>query len=150
MNVNEAVVGPVCFLTKVVFNFWVHGIFSRSKNFSFFPESSQNIWEKNFPYGLLGYTDRLQDPENFVNDTFYSGLYSSYTLGTENNEFNDLLITAMTTEQGLVKMKVWKLHLIGIENYQCLKKLWKHEKKVSFKVFLHRCINKDVNSSLEA
>ena len=58
--------------------------------------------------------------------------------------------SGLTTEQAVVKLKLSKPPLTGVEDYQYLQQLWKQEQTSSLKDFLRWYNNKDVVSTLEA
>ena len=60
-------------------------------------------------------------------DAFYSKLLSCNPLAAEYTDYGILLKSGLTTEQAVVKLKLAKPPLIGIENYQYLQQTWKQE-----------------------
>ena len=83
-------------------------------------------------------------------DAFYSKLRSYNPLETEYTDYVILLISGLTTDQAVVKLKLSRPPPTWIEKYQYLQKIWKQEKMSSFKDFLRWYNNKDVVPTLEA
>ena len=79
-----------------------------------------------------------------------SKLCSCNPLEGEYANYVNLSKTGLTREQSVIKLKLSKPPLIGIDKYQYLQQLWKQEKMTSFKDFLRRNNNQDVVPTLEA
>ena len=60
-------------------------------------------------------------------DVFYSKLRNCNPLGAEYKDYINLLKSALTTEQAVVKLKLSKPPPTGIENYQYLQQIRKLE-----------------------
>ena len=58
--------------------------------------------------------------------------------------------SGLTTEEAVVKLKLSKPPPTGIENYQYLRQIWKHEQIGSFKDFFRWYNNEDVVQTLKA
>ena len=70
----------------------------------------------------------MQNTELPPYDAFYSKLRSSNPLETEYADYVNLLKSALTAEQAVIKQKLLKPPPTGIENYQCLQQMWKQKK----------------------
>ena len=92
----------------------------------------------------------MQNTELPPYDAFYSKLRGCNALAAEYTDCVNLLKSGLTTEQAVVKLKLSKPPLTGIENYQYLQQIWKQEQMSSFKDFLRCYNNKDVVPTLEA
>ena len=92
----------------------------------------------------------MQNTELHPYDAFYSKLRSCKPLEAEYTYYVILLKSGLTTEQAVVKLKLSKPPLTGIENYQYLQKLWKQEQKSSIKDLLRWYNNEIVVPTLEA
>ena len=92
----------------------------------------------------------MQNTELPPHDAFYSNLRSCNPLEAEYKDYFYLLRSGLTTEQAVVKLKLSKPHLTGIENYQHSLQIWKQEQMSSFKDFLRWYNNKDVVPTIEA
>ena len=103
-----------------------------------------------FPYEWFDHPDKMQNRELPPYDTFYSKLRSCNTLETEYTDYVNLLKSALTTEQAVIKLKLSKPPLTGIENYHYLQQIWEQEQMSSFKDFLRWYNNKDFVPTLEA
>ena len=103
-----------------------------------------------FPYELFDYPDKMQITEFPPYDAFYSKLRSCNSLETAYTDYVNLLKSGLTTEQAVVKLKLPKPPLTGIENYHYLQQIWKQEQMSSFKDFSRCCNNKYVLPTLEA
>ena len=95
-----------------------------------------------FPYEKLDHPDKMQNTELPPNGAFYSKLRSCNPLETEYTADVNLMKSGLTTEQAVVKLKLSKPPLTGIEFYQQLQQIWKQEQMSSFKNFL-RWYNKE-------
>ena len=73
-----------------------------------------------FPYELFDHPEKMQNTEFFPYDAFYSGLRSFKHLEAENTEFVNLFRSGLSTEQDVVKLKLSKPPLCGIEKYEYL------------------------------
>ena len=102
-----------------------------------------------FPYQWFDHLDKMQNTELPPFDAFYSKLRCCNPLEAEHTDYVNLLKNGLTTEQAVVKTKLSKPAPIGIENYQYLQQIWKHEQMSSFKDFLCWYNNKDVVPTLE-
>ena len=103
-----------------------------------------------FPYEWFDHPDKMQITENPPYDAFYSKLRSCNPLEAEYTDYVNLLKSELTTEQAVVKLKLSKPPLTGIEKYQYLQQISKQEQMISFKDFLRWYNNKDVLPTLEA
>ena len=83
-------------------------------------------------------------------DAFDSKLRSCNPLEAEYTDNVNLLKSGLTTERAVVKIKLSKPPVTGIENYQFLQQRWKQEQMTSFKDFLRWSNNNDVVPTLEA
>ena len=93
---------------------------------------------------------KMQNPEIPPYDAFYSKPSSCNPLEDEYTDYVNLLKSGLTTKRGLVKLKLSKPPLTGIENYQYLQQIWKQEQMSSIKDLLRWYNNKDVVPTLEA
>ena len=73
-----------------------------------------------FPYEWFDHPDKKQNPELPPYDAFYSKLRSCNPLETEYTDYVNLLKSGLTTEQAVIKLKLSKPPLTGIENYHYL------------------------------
>ena len=103
-----------------------------------------------FPYEWFDHSDKMQKTEPPPYDAFYSKLRSCNPLEAEYTDYVNLLKSGMTTEQAVVKLKLWKPPPTGKENYQYLQQIWKQEQMSLFKDFLRWYNNIDVVPFLEA
>ena len=92
----------------------------------------------------------MQNPELPPYDAFYSKFRSCNLLETEYTDYVNLLKSALTTEQAVIKLKLSKPLPTGIENYHYLQQIWKQEQMSSLKDLLWWYNNKDVVPTLEA
>ena len=92
----------------------------------------------------------MQNTELPPFDAFNSKLRSCNHLEARYTDYVDLLKSGLTTEQALVKLKLSKPPRTGVENYEYLQQIWKHEQMSSFKDFLRWYNNKNVVPTLEA
>ena len=106
--------------------------------------------KKFFPYECFDHPDKMQNTEFLPYDAFYSKLRSCNPLEAKYTDYVNLLKSGLTTEQDVVKLNLSKPPPPGIENYQYLQQIWKHEQMSSFKDFLRWSNNKDVVPTLEA
>ena len=83
-------------------------------------------------------------------DAFYSKLRSCNPFEAEYTNYVNLLKSGLTTEQAVVKLKLSKPVLTGIESYQYLQQIRKQEQMSSFKDLLRWYYNEDVEPTLEA
>ena len=112
---------------------------------------NQRLEEKTSkPYEGLNHLDKIWKTELPPFDAFNSQLRSCNPLVTEYMDYANLMKNGSTTEQAVIKLKLSKPPLNGIENYQNLQQKWKQEQRSSFKDFLRWYYNKDVVPSLEA
>ena len=88
-----------------------------------------------FTYEWFDHPEKMQNKEfthitpstkNFVAATF---------LKPKKTDYLNLLERELTTDHAVVKLKMSKPALIGIENYQYLQQLWKQEQMSSYKNF---------------
>ena len=103
-----------------------------------------------FPYEWFDHPDKMQNTELPPFDAFYSKLHSCNLLEAEYTDYVNLLKSGLSTEQVVVKLKLWKTPPTGIENYQYLQQIWKQEQMSSFRDFLRWYYTKDVVPTLEA
>ena len=78
-----------------------------------------------FPYEWFDHAGKMQNTELPPYDAFYSKLRSCSPLEAEYTDYGNLLKSALTTEQAVVKSKLSKPPPTGIENYQYLQQIWK-------------------------
>ena len=102
-----------------------------------------------FPYEWFDHPDKMQNAEVPPYDAFYSKLRSCNPLDVEYTDYVNLLKSELITE-AVVKIKLSKPPLTGIENYQYVQQIWKQEQRNSFKDFLRWYNNKDVVPTSEA
>ena len=69
-----------------------------------------------FPYEWFDHPDKMQNAERPPYDAFYSKLQSCIPLETEYTDYVNLLKSGLTTEQGVVKLRLSKPTPTGIEN----------------------------------
>ena len=108
------------------------------------------ISEKKDSYEWFDHPDKMQHTELPLYDAFYSKYRSCKPLEAEYNEYVILFKSGRTTEQAVVKLKLSKQPLTGVENYQYQQQIWKWQQMSSFKNFLRWYNNKDVVPTLEA
>ena len=106
--------------------------------------------KKFLPYDWFDHPDKMQNPELPQYDAFYSKLRSCNPLKTKYTDYVNLLKSGLTTEQAVIKLKLWKPSPTGIENYFYLQQIWKQEQMSSFKDFLRWYNKKDIVPTLEA
>ena len=92
----------------------------------------------------------MQNTELPLYDAFYSKLRSCNPLEAGYTNYVNLLKSGLTTEQAVVKLRLSKPHLTGIENYQYVQQTWKQEQMSSLKDFLRWNNIKDVVPTLKA
>ena len=91
-----------------------------------------------FPYEWFDHPDKMQNTDLPPYDACYSKLRSCNPLEAKYTDYVILLESGLTTEQAVIKLKLSKLSLTGIENYQYLQQIWKQEQMTSFKDFLQQ------------
>ena len=92
----------------------------------------------------------MQNTELPPFDGFYKKFCSCSPVETEYTDYVNLLKSGLTTEQVVVKLKLLKPHITGIENYHYLQQIWKQEQLSLFKDFLRWYNSKGVVPALEA
>ena len=102
------------------------------------------------PYEWFDHPDKMQNTELPPYDAFDSKLRSCNPLQAEYTDYVNLLKSGLSTEQGVVNLKLSKPPPTGLENYHYLQQIWKQEQMSSFKDFLRWYNNKDVVPTLEA
>ena len=103
-----------------------------------------------FPYEWFDHLDKMPNTELPPYDDFYSKLLSCNALKIEHTDYVNLLKSGLITEQDVIKLKLLKPPLTGIENYHYLQQIWKQHQMSSFKDFLRWYNNKDLLPTLEA
>ena len=92
----------------------------------------------------------MQNTELPPYDDFYKKLLSYNPLDTEYMDYVNLLKSGLATEQAVIKVKLSKPSLTGIENYHYLQQVWKQEQVRTINDFLQWYDNKDVVPTSEA
>ena len=103
-----------------------------------------------FPYEMFDHHDKMQNRETPPYDAFYSKLRSCNSLETEYADYVNLMKSGLSTERAVIKLKLSKPPITGIENYHYLQQIWKREQMSSIKDFLRWYNNKDVVRTLRA
>ena len=103
-----------------------------------------------FPYEWLDHPNKMQITELPSFDAFYSKLRSCNPLVAKYTDYVNLLESGLTTEKAVVKLKLSKPPISGIEDYQYLQQIWKKEQMSSFKDILSWYNNKNVVPTFEA
>ena len=88
-----------------------------------------------FPYEWFDHPDKLQNKELPPYDGFYSKLRSCNPLEIDYTDYVNLLKIELTTEQAVIKLKLWKPPHAGNENYHYFQHIRKQEQMSSFKDF---------------
>ena len=117
---------------------------------SFLKKYKTSETKRFFPYDWFDHRDKMQNKELPPYDAFSSKLRSSNPLEAEYMDYVKLLKSGLTTQQAVVKLKLTKPPLTGIEKYEYLQQIWKQEQMSSFKDFLRWYNNKHVVINLEA
>ena len=85
---------------------------------------------------MFDHPEKMQNTEVLPYDAFYSALRSFNPLEAENTEYVNLFRSGLTTEQDVVKLKLSKPPLCGIEKYEYLQQKRKQEQMNAFRAFL--------------
>ena len=102
-----------------------------------------------FPYEWFDYPDKMQNTEFHPYDVFHSKIRGCNSLEAKYTDYVNLLKNGLPAEQIVVKLKLPKPPSTGIQSYQYLQQIWKHEPINSFKDFLRRNNNEDIGPALE-
>ena len=103
-----------------------------------------------FPYEWFDTPNKLDEQQLPSYDDFYSKLKNSNPLDKEFDDYQKLLNTGITEEQGLKKLGLKTKPATGLENSNYLKSIWEQEKMTTFRDFLRWYNNKDVVPTLDA
>ena len=83
-------------------------------------------------------------------EPFFSILRSSNPLEKDNNDFQNLVNSGLTTEQAVTTLRMDRIPPTGAENYSNLQSVWENNNMQYFSEFLKWYNNKDVNPTLVA
>ena len=103
-----------------------------------------------FPFERVDHPDKMQNTELPPYDAFYGIFRSCNALEAEYADYVNLLMSGLTTEQVVVKLKLSKSPHTGIEHYQYLQQIWKHGQTNSLRDSLRWYSKKDVVLTFEA
>ena len=103
-----------------------------------------------FPYEWFDCPEKMNNKEFPPYDSLFSILRNSNPLEKDYNDFQNLVISGLTTEQAVAKLRMDRIPPTDAENYSFLQSVWVSEGLKSFKDFLMWYNNKDVVPTLEA
>ena len=103
-----------------------------------------------FPYGWFDFTEKMNNKELPPYDFFFSILRKSNPLEKDNNDFQNLVNSGLTTEQAVVKLRMDRIPPTGAENSSYLQSVWENNNMQLFSDFLNWYNNKNVVPTLEA
>ena len=83
-------------------------------------------------------------------DSLFSILRNSNPLEKDYNDFQNTVISVLTTDQEVAKLRMDRIPPTGAENYSYLQSVWKNNNMQCFSSFLKWYNNKDVVLTLEA
>ena len=102
------------------------------------------------PYEWLDNPEKLNKKELPPYDSFFGKLRDINLLEKDYNDFENLTISGLSSEQAVCKLRLNKIAPTGDENYAYLRSIWLSEGMKSFEDFLMWYFNKDVIPTLEA
>ena len=103
-----------------------------------------------FPYEWFDCPEKMNNKELPPYDSFFSILRNSNPLEKDNNDFQTLVNSGLTTEQAVAKLRLDRIPPTGAENYSYLQSVWVINNMQYFSDFLKWYNNKDVVPTLEA
>ena len=103
-----------------------------------------------FPYEWFDCPEEKNNKELPPFDSFFSILRNSNPLEKDDNDFQNLVNSGLTTEQAVIKLRMDRIRATGIENYSYLQSVWENHNMQYFSDFLKWYNNKDVAPTLEA
>ena len=77
-----------------------------------------------FPHEWFDCPEKLNNKELLPYDSFFSALRNSKPLEKNNNNFQNLVNSGLTTEQAVVKLRMDRIPPTGVENYLYLQSVW--------------------------
>ena len=103
-----------------------------------------------FPYEWFDNPEKLNNKELPPYDSFFSKLRNNNPVEKDNNDFENLNDSGLSSEQAVCKLRLNKILPTGDENYAYFQSIWVSEGMKSFKDFLMWYNNKHVAPTLEA
>ena len=98
----------------------------------------------------LDCTENLNKKEFPPYDSFFTILHNSNSFGKDNNDFENLVKSDLSTEQAIFKLRMDNVSPTGVENYLYLQTVWESEQVQFFADFLKWYNKNDVILQLEA
>ena len=96
-----------------------------------------------FPYEWLDCPEKMNNEELPPCDSFVSILRKNNALEKDYNDFQNLVISGLTTEQAVAKLQLDRIFPTGAENYSYLQSVWENNNMQFFSDFLNWYNNKD-------
>ena len=103
-----------------------------------------------FPYEWFDCPEKVNNKELPPYDSFFSILRNSNPLEKDYNDFQNLVISGLSTEQAVTKLRMDGILPTGAENHSYLQSVWENNNMEIFSDFLKWYKNKDVVPTLEA
>ena len=103
-----------------------------------------------FPYEWFDCSEKMNNKELPPYDSFFSILRNSNPPEKDNNDFQNLFISGLRTEQALAKLRKDRTRRTGAEDYSYLQSVWENNNMQYFSDFLKWYNNKDVVPIVEA